>query len=319
MRKMTKKVTSTLIGLLTLTLPLIPAFALSENSLSCSWEDNDFFMEVDAGYRQDSLNWNIAGPDGVPNVLSELKWSDLGVYQVGGKLIVETVLNLYLRAEADYGKIFQGKNRDSDYAENDRTLEFSRSINKSKKGEVFDLSAGVGYTLTCGRKNALSLSPLVGYSRHEQHLRMYDGDQVIDLIDPADVGPFPGLHSNYRARWKGPWVGMDMTYQVSCHFTLSGTAEYHWARYHGTGHWNLRTDFLKDFQQHANAKGQVYSVSGYYACSDACLFGTTIGYQVWKTGHGRSRTFDVEGTFDQPLNRVNWQSFKAMVLLVYLY
>jgi hypothetical protein len=62
---------------------------------------------LSAGYRTDTLNWHIAGNlQGTdPNVLSELTWSDLKIYQL--KLANRTVIknHVYLRGHLDFGAV----------------------------------------------------------------------------------------------------------------------------------------------------------------------------------------------------------------------
>lgn len=269
-------------------------------------------------YRQDSLNWSIAAPDGTPNVLSELKWEDLMINQAKASFHAVTGQNIYLKASADYGRIFNGKNRDSDYFEDDRTDEFSRSINNAGKGEVFDLSTAVGYrfSLFCER---LSLVPLIGAAWSEQHLRMYDGDQVI-----PDLGPITGLHNSYKTRWYSAWSGVDLSYKICNKLITFASFEYHWAWYRGRGHWNLRDDFLTDFKQTSFGYGLVGELGVNYILSGNWGVTITVGYQDWKASGGdHSLTVDIPGFGSEKLetrfNGVNWHTFNSSILLSYIY
>lgn len=301
--------------------------AINVNAFEYNAFENDITFGIGTGYRQDSLNWSIAGPNNVPNVLSELKWKDLRIWQIEGYAKFVSCNHIYLRGKADYGRIFHGKNRDSDYEGNHRTFEFSRADCKAGKGEVFDFSGGAGYQLTyCF--DTIKVAPLIGYSYHEQHLRMYEGFQSVDLIEPIFIGPFEGLHSNYRAKWYGPWVGVDLDYEFSCNWTLFGSLEYHLAQFRGTGHWNLRDDFLDDFKQTANwAHGGLISAG---VCYDYCNwdFGILASYQSWKTRRGKQH-FTIDAS-DSPgsseplpvvvgtrLNGVHWHSFTAVAFASY--
>lgn len=188
-------------------------------------------LSITNGYRSDRFDWSIAG-SGV-NVLSELTWKNLDIYQVrgGGKALFNgfPALPVYVRGTLDYGWILGGDNQDSDYNGNNRTLEFSRSNNNGGGGNVFDASAGVGLQTTFG-SGAFSIAPLVGYSYHEQNLEISDGFQTI----PA-TGPFAGLHSTYEARWHGPWAGLDLGFSATERLGLHGTFEFHLADYEGGG------------------------------------------------------------------------------------
>lgn len=227
--------------------------------------DTEFSINLGAGFREDSLTWNIAGPNHKPKVLSKLSWRDLQIWQGIGEFKMISGNHIYVRFRGDYGKIHRGKNRDSDFKWNKHPIEYSRSDNDAGKGEVWDLSAGIGYQfLYCC--DQLKISPLVGYNRSEQHLRMFNGFQTIDLIH-GDTGPIKRLHSNYRGKWYGPWAGIDLEYLLDCQVKLFATFEFHIDHYHGTGHWNLRHDFLHDFRHLGYALG-TYSMIGinYEAC-----------------------------------------------------
>lgn len=167
------------------------AFATPERKL-------DLGLEV--SHRVDQLDWNVAGSNGTPNVLSELTWSDLSILQIRGnaKLLVavpSSRFSPYFRGNLAYGSIYAGDNQDSDYSGNNRTLEFSRSNNSADQGSVLDASFGLGFQFL--KKMARSgqifrISPLAGYSYHQQNLKMMDGFQT---ISPSNItGPFPGLN-----------------------------------------------------------------------------------------------------------------------------
>lgn len=279
------------------------------------------------GYRHDDFKWSIAGPDHVPNVLSELTWTDLQSWQIDGQVKFITEHGIYLRANGDYGKIGHGKNRDSDYLLNNKEGEYSRSENNAGRGEVFDIEGGAGYQfILCDSR--LWIAPLIGYSLHEQHLQIYDGHQVINLEDPALVGHFHGLHSNYRARWHGTWIGADLGYQFNCNIDFIAALEYHWAHYKGRGHWNLREEFRNDFLQTGHGHGFVASVGGNYRICENWKLGVLFGYQNWKVHNGKDKTFFIVenansglSKFDLStrLNEVKWHSFTVAGTITWVF
>lgn len=280
----------------------------------CGFQDLSY--GIGYTYREDQLNWNFAGPNDTPNVLSELEWDDIRVNQVTFAIAATTCNRFYFRGYADYGRIFHGRNRDSDYAESGRQMEFSRTLSNAGRGEVFDLSGGVGYqwSLWCDR---VSVSPLLGLSWQEQHLRMYDGKLVIPVEEKID-----DLHSSYKTRWWGPWVGVDLIGQAFCKFSLFASFEYHWAPYQGKGHWNLREDLFNKFKHSANAKGWVtqggvnYSICGNWSITLAA------SYQKWCAENGTHTVRIMNESFEAVkakarLNDVNWSSFQAAIFLTY--
>lgn len=279
-------------------------------------------LELSAGYRQDNLHWSIADPSGTPNILSELQWKNIQISQVKAQSHVLLLDVVYLRGSADYGRIFHGCNQDSDYAGNGKTMEFSRSKATSNQGEVFDFSGAIGWLFTfplCDSE--LKVVPLIGYSYSEQHFRDRNGKLLVnsgftalgDELPLGGLGSFPGLHSNYRARWKGAWLGVDLFLPVSCEIELFGTFEYHRVKYHGTGHWNLRTDFVSDFQQKANHGHGIYASGGFkYAFCENYYAGCSGSY-TWMNSHrGTDTTFFVLGPETTGFNGATWHSWCLM-------
>lgn len=271
--------------------------------------DNEF--ELGYTYRRDSLNWSI-GLDEGPNVLSDLSWRDLYINQLTTYGYVATDEHLYLRWVADYGRIFHGTNQDSDYFDDDRENEFSRSINKANKGEVFDLSAAIGreFYFFC---NQLRIVPLVGYAWNEQHLRMFDGEQVLFTPNPAAVGPIENLHSSYKARWYGPWLGIDLFYLINNCLTAFGTIELHSVSYRGIGHWNLREDFVDNFHHKAHGQGVTSAVGLKYQYNSQWNISLTAQYQTQRTHKGNHSVLidigdEVPIFVGARLNPVHWHS-----------
>lgn len=283
-----------------------------------SWATVNF--DLSAGYRRDKLSWSIAGDlqGNNPNVLSELTWSDLSIYQL--KLGNRTVIKdrVYVRGYLDYGTVVSGNNQDSDYAGDNRTQEFSRSINGVDGNHVWDASVGVGPRFSF-LNSTLAICPMLGFAVSEQDLNIVDGYQVITappLTTPT--GPINGLNSQFQTRWEGPWLGVDLFFLIPntkgpfSNVGVMFTAEYHWVNYDAEANWNLREDFAHpvSFSQEADGSG--------YAAGAAILFeiknrwGIHAGMNVREmtTDAGLDRTFYVDGTTDDTrLNEVRWRSF----------
>lgn len=261
-------------------------------SLSAFYPIAELNYQIGAGYRNDDFNWNISGPGGYPNVLSELKWQNLNILEVNGK--VEASLGLVaLKVSGDYGKIISGKNRDSDYLGNNKTKEFSRSYSKADNGAVYDVSAGAGWIVPVSiLLQRIEFIPMAGYSYHQQQLTMRNGYQSIDTQYPKAIGSFPGLNSRYTARWRSPWVGMELYYDYFPGLSLFANVEYHFASYRARGHWNLRKEFAKDFKQTASEGSGVIAQLGLnysFGCfMDASLM---FEYDQWKMRNGRHTVY----------------------------
>jgi len=275
-----------------------------------------------AGYRQDSLDWNIAGdliPGYYVNVLSELTWDNVESYllKFQGSLIIPNIIAL--RGTADYGWIFDGDNQDSDFAGNDRTLEFSRSKNSADDDDVWDVSLAVGYPFRTGRRVIGTITPLVGYSYHEQNLNMTDGVQTIATpgVTPP-LGPFGGLDSSYDTQWYGPWLGIDLNFRATAIKTFAHRFEtfigyeYHWADYEAKADWNLRNDLRhpKSFTHDADGNGWIFRTGLNFILQRNIAVNFNYEYQDWSTDSGRDKIFFVDGTTAKTrLNEVNWTSY----------
>ncbi len=301
---------------------LAPAAEAAEKYMQHKGRQVEGELQIGVGYRHDNLDWNIAGNSSGtnPNVLSELEWSDLDIIQVKlqGRAVVSG--KFYLRGQVDYGWIRDGENRDSDYNGDNRTDEFSRSVNLTEDDQVWDASLGLGWVVTFGT-DYCRLAPMVGYSIHKQNLRITNGYQVI----PA-AGSFSGLNSTYQARWNGPWIGCDLIFNTPAQrkkgrdARLLLTAEYHWVDYYAQADWNLRDDFQhpKSFEHETVGSGMVLGIQWLLGFKSNWDFSLAGQYQLWQTDSGVDRVFMTDGTRPETmLNEVNWESFELMVGINY--
>lgn len=296
---------------------LLSCDALAEMYVKDSWPGTNGIpvkgtIELSTGIRGDNLDWNIAGANGFPNVLSELTWTDVESVIFKGNLRLATRDGLYFRGYIDWGTVFDGTNQDSDYAGNDRTMEFSRSNNNADDGSVWDFSGGLGFVYHANY--SLDVIPVAGFSVHKQNLTLSDGFQTIPL-----VGPFPGLDSTYRALWYGPWIGVDLLYSKE-RLSFGGTAELHYAGYRAEANWNLRPDLAhpKSFEHITDGLGLEFSLRADYNLDESWSVGGNFDARFWQTFSGTDRTFLVNGSiFNTDLNEVNWQSLAFMLNLDY--
>ena len=275
--------------------------------------ETDFTLSI--GYRADDLDWNIAGDinGNNPNVLSELTWDDVVSYQLKlqGSVVWPNIIAL--KGYANYGWVFEGDNQDSDYLGDNRTFEFSRSINRTDDNDVWDASLAVGYPFRFGQTIIGTITPLLGYSYHEQNLNITDGNQTI-----PDLGSFPGLDSTYDAEWHGPWIGFDLRFKtreitIFAHrFDTYFTYEYHWADYDAEANWNLRDDFAhpKSFEHDADGSGWRIGAGFNVWLHRYWSLNFNYDYQDWSTDGGTDKVFFPDGsTAKTKLNEVNWTSY----------
>jgi len=278
-------------------------------------------LALSLGKRVDSLDWNIDGGSAGPNILSELEWRDLGILQLKAELQKTNYAGIIFRGNVDYGWVRNGVNQDSDYDGNNRTLEFSRSVNGVDGSRVWDVSGGLGASFYPGALNQFRIIPMVGYSYHRQQLRMTDGYQVI----PA-LGSFPGLNSSYDAEWSGPWLGADAIWDLSNGGAFYTRLETHWVDYYAKANWNLRTvandpptafQHPISFEHRANGRGWVLELGWRSLPSgNSWEWGIGLSVQRWQTSAGRNRFYGADPAppcsgncyGETTLNEVNWFS-----------
>jgi hypothetical protein len=322
-------VTPLVLGLLML---LFPALVYSETlnpqatgTRATRWQGESLSNGVTStvglsnGYRIDNLNWNIAGnrQGSDPNVLSELAWSDITIYQL--KLSNRTVIRdwVYLRSYLDYGIVVDGDNQDSDYDGDNRSLEFSRSVNGVDGNSVWDGSIGAGPRLSFFDATVI-VCPMLGYAIARQDLNIVDGYQVL-TTPPAgtSTGPIDGLDSRYQTRWKGPWIGVDFllaTHLAQGPFRSVGvmfTGEYHWVDYTADANWNLRTDLRHpvSFSHEAEGTGMLVGTTILLETGNHWSFNFGMNMMDMTTDAGLDRIYFADGTSDDTcLNEVNWRA-----------
>jgi hypothetical protein len=215
-----------------------------------------------------------------------------------------------------YGSIVSGENQDSDYLEDDRETEFSRSNNDAGDGSTLDTSIAVGYAFNFGTDFSW-LTALAGYSYHEQHLTMTDGYQTISWDGGPPLGSFPDLDSSYETQWKGFWVGLEPRLalkKISRNlrmFALYAGYQHHWLNFSAQADWNLRRDFQhpKSFEHEADGQGDVFFAGILAELNKNWLL--DIGYEQrkWSTDSGIDRVYLANGVeLETQLNEVNWDS-----------
>jgi hypothetical protein len=282
-------------------------------------------VAFDVGVRSDDVNWNIAGNiNGTnPNVLSELTWTDLRILQT--KISVESVSDkgsIFI-ASASYGSISSGSNQDSDYMGDNRTFEWSRSNNNSSGDNVFDFELGLGYQFDIYDSrfnNVAHIIPMLGYSYHEQNLRMTNGYQTISVpafsppgFFPPLLGPFDRvLNSTYQTEWDGLWAGVQLWFRSKTgrdKFYLS--FKHHRPDYSAEANWNLATRFAhpKSFEHQASGKGNEFLIGWVENTTEVWALKATLQYQKWQTDPGIDIVYFSDGTVAATrLNDVEWKS-----------
>jgi hypothetical protein len=294
---------------------LIPADSKTEGSHSCF----QLSIWMEEGVRTDDFKWVLMGPgtNPVPKIVSKVKWKDLKIRQLGGGIKFLTGSHVYGRFNGDFGWIVEGKVKEVDHfpltvGDQPTIVQSASSSNRADKGQVYDLSTGIGYQFLWFN-HQFKFSPLIGYSYHSQHLRMPNLDHL--HYYSKDSLPLTPLfqRSLYKARWYGPWLGVDLSYQLGCGLQLFGTYERHWDFYRASGRWILRSDLPPHFAQHANARGYIMNLGLEYDFKNKWSIKGYAQYQIWCTRIGSQITHVIGDTglpvkASQPLKFVEWRS-----------
>lgn len=335
----------------------------SATLVAVPWYDDpspyNFYMAT--GFREDTVRMRIGAPEKFPSTYSLVKWKQLKIAQISASFDYSTIHNYYCRATADYGKILRGGGRVSNYlavpfdpsssasssssssgntnntsssssSDDLFPLEFSRQSSESDRGNVADVSGALGWKVVSDGGRGW-FAAVGGYSYHTQNLHMHHFDQKVALFNFIPTGSIPSLRSEYHTRWAGPFLGVDFSALVECNVTIFGSAEWHWARYEGNGHWKyVEDDYLAHIRQKANAYGAVGVLGFNWAPCDCWGFGLEGNYQNWSTKKGQNRakvkrngrpdsgfshTFPV--VEKSHLRRVKWTSFSISGLISYSY
>jgi hypothetical protein len=274
-----------------------------------NWE---YKLDLDYGMRSDQINWNIAGTlaGTGPNVISELKWSNVGFHQtnLGFRFIGDD--RWYVKGYTSNSWGFTGSNQDSDYNDDNRTSEYSRSTADSDRSSAEDFSIALGQQIRID--NRFGITPLVGYSSHRQNFTMTNGQQTV--CDPCvrGLGPIPGLNSSFKTHWRGPWLGLDLRMATAKRWTTYAEFEYHYSYYDAEANWNLRSDLRHpvSMDQSARGRGTHMGVGLSYALSTPNSF-FNVGFKQsqYSTHAGTHNFYDVDGpVLSKRLNNVDWTS-----------
>ena len=283
---------------------------------------------LDVGYRQDELDWSIAGwaptvPDRYIDVLSELSWTNLETLQVRGHLALPLPRGWLLSGYAGVGGSWAGDVRDSDYLDSGRRQEWSRSQNDAADSLMVDVEAGIGYVFAGNGAfgGGWRVVPSAGLALRVQDLNIRDGKQTVSQTFPGQhpdvsappLGPFAGLDSSYRAEWFGPWAGLQVALAGANGLSLGLSAQYHFlSSFSATADWNLRDDFEHPISFEHEADGQGIALHGsidYAPARRSWSLGLGLGWRKHWTDAGTDTVYFSDNTVGRTrLNEVNWRS-----------
>lgn len=273
----------------------------------------DFRFNTSLGNTTGTLNWQIAGGQNGPNILSELTYKDVQFKQFQSAASAYfnrgSFTNMELFVDYKTGQASGGSVQDSDYRGDNRTLEYSRSQSSPDGSRMQDIT--VGLTKHIHLDAYQTLMPTFAYTSKSQKMLMTEGVQVIDTYNPYNLGPFRNtLNSTYETQWQGVYAGLGWGLKTKTH-ELSLNARYFWLDYQAEADWNLRTDFAhpKSFEQWADGTGYGLDIAyGYHFSKNFSLWLKWFK-EDWGTDEGTDVVYMADGTRGKTkLNQVLWEA-----------
>jgi len=268
-------------------------------------------LGIHAGYRVDRGQWTIAGPNDDPNIISDLEWEDLNVFELRADGSIPVGSFVVLPALA-IGVINDGENRDSDYAFSNREGEFSRST-ADTEGQSYDLEVALGYPV---EHEGFRFMPQIGVAYHVQNLEDTNGEQIVDRPDleaaldgvptnlgPDDgfLGPFEGLDSTYDAEWLSFFLGVAAELDLGERTRIEGRYRFHLVDYSADLYWNLRD---LSFTNDAEGAGHELQATLVHELSDTLAIRGGVNIFLFETDDGTQS--DPSGPIK--LNGAEWES-----------
>lgn len=260
---------------------------------------------VTGGYRQENLQWSIAGnANGQhPNILSELRWQGVAGPVTGLQLQHQFFNRWQLEGVYEHTFYLSGKVTDTDYGGNNRTgIVYAQQFNAGKGGANQWL-AGLGYRIPL--TNTGAITPSAGYGRYHQALYV-----------AGTTAPLSGLNSSYKTTWSGLYTQLLYATSLSKKISLHAGVRYHQVRYKARANWNLIREFShpESFRHTANGYGLNIHTALLFRVSHKQSIGMKGSYARWQTGRGIDALYLASGEQEQTqLNEVRSANWQVMV------
>lgn len=214
---------------------------------SQEYREHSLSLEPYIKYRQENLDWSIAGDENGqnPNVFSELIWKKVRGPQLGLLAEWKILKKLSIGLDLSYLNIVTGRVTDADYADDHRQQRFSYEELNADRGHVILLKARLQYHLYSG--SFFAISPYLAYIN--KHQRLYMSDNEIALVESKH------LNSTYQPSWQGASLGTEFLFYIRkaiLSIGLSGSL----LDYYAKADWNLIEEYAHPISFEHRAKGQ---------------------------------------------------------------
>jgi hypothetical protein len=270
----------------------------NECTYKCCCQTLDVIFNVDAGYRQDNLEW--AYPGTTPGLSIHENWKDLNIGYVGANTRITKCDEYVLKLGFDYGWAGRQRNhhvelRDHNAKKNNRTYS-----NLSSTAHVYDIIAGLGYQCNVEYIEGLDLTfaPFVGWSYSHQEFKndsFYDSHKFT---------------SSYF--WTSPWIGFESSFKICEPWTFYMAYSYHPGCFH-----SKINELIRSHKHHTRSYGNELELStSYYTC-EGYWMGLNFKYKNYWTKHHRSLYDSNDGSSHK--HRATWNSYSIGFDVGYIY
>lgn len=276
-------------------------------------------VELSQGYRRDKLDFSISGPNGRPNIISELTFKHIDIYVTALRAEL-TKDGYFLQGMAAYGLVCHGKAIDDDYLFNDRKGQFSHSTHDIPGEYTIDFAARFGKHFAC--VNDVIVSPHVGYSTYVQKLRFRHGDGWV--MHPLSRSgkqsqKIHGLNSTYKSNWYGPELGCACKKALTKKICL--TANYTLLfplKYDGKGYWNLRAKHDQHFDlsnKSSKSFGNILALGAEWTLTPDWTLKAEYEFMKFYAKGGHMKV----GKYRVPMNKAHLTSNEVRLVLGYIF
>ena len=268
-------------------------------------QEDKLLIRLSSGYEGQDFHWSIAGNSAGqdPNIYSELKWRNTG--GPSGKVDLQWKPWGRWRVFASGSRVFtrSGSFTDTDYGLDNRYDAVYHQEFNVRSGYSEAASAGIGYSLLKGGR--WQLTPFAGYGITAQYFPIVDPD-----------GPFGQLNSSYSAKWLGPLVGADASWQFCKRWQVVANASYNQVKYHAVADWNLISSLAQPVSFRHKADGYGFEAEAGMRYKASCRLAVELrgGYFEYETGKGIDQLYLSTGGSDETqLNGVVREGYRAIL------
>lgn len=295
--------------------------------------DSKLTASIGGGLRWDSLDWKSSGVVFGSSESFRQKWKDIKIGLIEADFQFLACEHYLLKGDFDYGWVY-GKNHlsSSDFGSSSGFSSSSSSSgfsSKSKKGNAYDLSIGLGYQFNFDCYQ-IAFAPLVGYSYNYLKINRHGVDGPYDSFSSGSSSSDGGR--GHKFRLSGPWLGFATTYQATCEMLLYLDYAFHWATFRATvdngfafedsSATNFRTNFRSK-----KTYGNEVTIGGIYTLCDCWFAGLKFNYKNWftnKSHHSRSPydfSFSSSSSSGSDANfrNFNWNTYTITVDVGYTF